>query len=110
MESETNCLEGPSNEQPENNDTDLAEEPKTADLTEEQPTMSKRQMKRKMRYEAKAEERKQKRIVEKERKKAKRKADKEAGNYEGLKKPKINQMSTSKCPIQVAVDMSYQKV
>lgn len=76
----------------------------------DQPKISKTQMKKLKRKEAKMELRKVKRAAERERRKAKRKAVKESGQGESLRKPKFYDMATSNCPIHVAVDMSYEAV
>jgi hypothetical protein len=77
---------------------------------EEQPKKSKRQIRRERKWASKVEHRKLKRTREKERRKQKRQAIRESGNIELLKRPKIYNMASSKCPISVAIDMSYQQV
>lgn len=72
--------------------------------------MSKTQMKKLKKMTARREIRKERRAKEKARRKEKRRALQEAGKGKLLKRPELRNMSTSNCPIHVAIDMSYQQV
>jgi hypothetical protein len=67
--------------------------------------LSKKQQKKLAKLEKKFEKRKVKRVEERQRRKENRKALRESGQNELLKKPKFTEMSLSKCPINVVVDM-----